>query len=51
VYLRWLQSPPRRLLAMMKNRRGYVEAWIMLKIWLRLVVHYAVTRVDWMIPR
>lgn len=41
-YLRWLQSPPRRLFAMMKNRRGYVEAWIMLRIRLRLAVHYAV---------
>jgi hypothetical protein len=42
AYLRWLQSPPRRLLAMLKNRRGYVEAWIMLKIRLRLAAHHAV---------
>jgi len=38
-YLRWIQSPPRRLVAMAKNRRGYVETWILLRIrgrlWLR----------------
>lgn len=39
AYLRWLQSPPRRLIAMARNRRGYVEAWIMLRIRLRLAVH------------
>jgi hypothetical protein len=41
AYLRWLQAPPRRLLAMLRNRRGYVEAWIMLRIRLRLALHYA----------
>lgn len=41
AHARWLQSPPRRLLAMLKNRRGYVEAWIMLRIRVRLVVHQA----------
>ena len=39
-YLRWLQSPPRRMLAIMKNRRGYVEAWIMSKIRVRLAARY-----------
>jgi len=36
-YYRWVQSPPRRFYAMLKNRRGYVEAWIMLKIRLGLI--------------
>ena len=40
-YFRWVQSPPRRLYAMLKNRRGYVEAWIMLKIRLGLVARSA----------
>jgi hypothetical protein len=40
AYLRWLQSPPRRLVAMLKNRRGHVEAWIMLRIRARLIARH-----------